>query len=267
MRAKNQRKPLLFKARDVELEKSQPTETSVAAASAHELSGEIASIQKRLLLSQYLYLSSLLIAVILAILYATLLYPSLPKLLLAAIVNIMLWPGILLHRQATSQLTRIDNLHAIGPLLESYGFVDRASRSLTEKMLIRLLPRLQASDASLLSPSQRDTLHTILHSKNRDLVLVAIQAIEQAGNTSAIPHIEPLAKGRGKAAQDSEVRRTAQWCLTALQARAAGRQDTETLLRPSDITASPDGSLLRPVESSADKDPQQLLRPGPTEQR
>ncbi|MCW3051767.1 MAG: hypothetical protein JWN14_937, partial [Chthonomonadales bacterium] len=54
------------------------------------------------------------------------------------------------HQAATATLSRFDDIRAVGPLAEALEFPHHEVQPVSERALIRLLPRLQASDASLL---------------------------------------------------------------------------------------------------------------------
>ncbi len=94
---------------------------------------------------------------------------------------------------AAMALSQCDDVRAIGPLSEALEFQERDIRPLASRALIRLLPRLQASDASLLSAAQRSCLNRALTGSNVALTLAILKAWEQVGDTAAIPAVQNLA--------------------------------------------------------------------------
>ena len=185
---------------------------------------------------------------------------------LGAITAIIM--GYYAQTRAKEAIRNIDALgipQTVGVLLEVYGANGRFILGDTRPTLTRLLPRLQATDASLLTPGQRKLLYTILSSSDRypwyksywsaDLKIAILSALEQIGDEKAVPHVAKLAR----TARNPQVRVAAQECLPFLQQRAEQTRIEQTLLRASMSTDSPD-MLLRPTIAVAPTEPQQLLR-------
>ena len=98
------------------------------------------------------------------------------------------------HKEAVSELTRIEDIRAVGPLAESLAIEDKRVRPLIHAALIRLLPRLQSSDAALLTLEGRACLNDALDEKNEMLTLAILKAYEQVGDETALPYVEKLAE-------------------------------------------------------------------------
>jgi hypothetical protein len=161
---------------------------------------------------------------------------------------------------AVRLLARYEDVRVLGPLLDVLDSVDRETGEIVERALIHLLPRLRASDASLLSESHYHRLYRALSSHKAELILAILQALEQVGDHRAIPYVQPLADGQGSAATNWHVHVAAQECLPSLRERAQQEDVASTLLRASDIVPSGPDVLLRPAGGASETNPQQLLR-------
>jgi len=77
----------------------------------------------------------------------------------------------------------------------------------------------------------------------------------------AIPYVEKLAAGEGRAAKDSRVREAAEACLPFLRQRAEQERSRQTLLlRAAGVAGAPPDVLLRPASGATETEPQHLLR-------
>lgn len=165
------------------------------------------------------------------------------------------------QKNATQKLAEFEDIRIVGPLAEALEFNDKNIRTVTEEALIKLLPRLQASDAHLLNEDQRACLNRALKGKNTQLVLAILKAYEQVGDEKALPFVEKLAEGEGRSGKDARVQAEAIECLPHLKARIEQQRASQTLLRASDAIATPPEVLLRPAEATvSDTPPEQLLR-------
>jgi hypothetical protein len=166
------------------------------------------------------------------------------------------------QQTAALALSRFDDIRAIGPLAEALEFQERDIRPIARRALIRLLPRLQASDAPLLSPAHRAILNRALGYGSAALILAILKAWEQVGDADAIPEVQNLAEGHGEGGQISEVVRAAKECLAVLRESVDRQQTSSQLLRPADANLTPTDILLRPATPHASTEsPEQLLRP------
>jgi hypothetical protein len=168
------------------------------------------------------------------------------------------------QRNATVALTRYDDIRAVGALADGLGFEQQYLRIVVEQPLIRLLPRLHASDAHLLNKSQRDILNRQLDrmSANPDLIKAILLAWQQVGDQNALLNVKHLAANRFRS---PEIRRAAQDCLPFLAQRVAEQNAANTLLRAAGDTATSPGELLRPAHGSTVICADELLRAAGTE--
>jgi len=165
-------------------------------------------------------------------------------------------------KSAAVSIARFDDVRAVGPLAQALWFKDRRVASIASGALIRLLPRLQASDAFLLSPAQRSCMNRALRGKNIELTMAILKAWEQVGDADAIPEVENLAEGRGKGGRFSKVVEAAKACLPFLRQSAERQRIGAQLLRPANGNLTPTDTLLRPALPHTSTEPsEQLLRP------
>lgn len=172
------------------------------------------------------------------------------------------------QKAATKVLAQYDDVRGVGLLVEMLGFnLEKDLRAEIEMALIRLLPRLQASDASLLNAGQRAVLNFFLARKRApkgrtELTIAILKALEQVGDDKSLSIVTILAEGQGSAAADDAVQVAARECLPFLRRRVELQHAGEQLLRASSYdagTTAPD-ELLRPASSSGETEPEQLLR-------
>jgi hypothetical protein len=175
---------------------------------------------------------------------------------------------IALHQRAIGRrLAKLNTPQVVGPLLDVLATSSNLFRwSEIKRALIRLLPRLQATDVKWLTPDQRDYLLTLLrHDEGwpfygrlwgADLKVAILKALEQVGDARAIPYVKHMSRS-----SKSEAVRIAAWdCLPALHANARRMPVEQSLLRASSPPASTE-TLLRPAASGIEVEPEQLLRP------
>lgn len=163
-----------------------------------------------------------------------------------------------------SIVSNLDDKRLVGPLLQAQRYHE--VRSAIQTALLHLLPQLQHTDAFLLKDAERTLLYQSLNSTNPEYVLTVLKALEQVGDSKALPYVEKLVYPADK--QDKQNKRNeavvqaAQECLVFLQQRIERQQISQSLLRPSDkATAVPD-TLLRSASATQDTEPAQLLRAG-----
>lgn len=148
-------------------------------------------------------------------------------------------------------------------------FLDRSGNSYWMKrgrpLLIRLLPKLQRTDAIHFPSSAQTRLHEILDSVDSDLTLAVLKALPQIGTIAALPHVELHAQGRTWFWQNAAIRHAAQECYTVLKMRAdTVKEPDRTLLRASSAPIS-EQTLLRPALPGSEIDTAHLLRAHPSE--
>jgi hypothetical protein len=169
--------------------------------------------------------------------------------------------------KTSDAMAKSADVRMVGPLIEAYSSLNLAEyRDPVREALIRLLSRLQSSDARVLTEEHRHALNRVLGSgtlssgkENNRLIIAILKAYEQVGDESALPFVERLAEGE-KAGKNREVREAAQACLPFLQERVELERSRQTLLRAASASDTPSDVLLRPASGALEADPQQLLR-------
>jgi hypothetical protein len=171
-------------------------------------------------------------------------------------------------RQANKVIANINDLKLIGPLAEALD----AERFLKPKPVVaalrRLLPRLQASDADLLTREQRVCLYRSINRQpmrgynlyDKELAVDILKALQQVGDKEALPHVQRAAKW----SRDKNIHHAANDCLQFLLEKAEAFKRSEQYLRPSSVSAVQTGqadALLRPASAGTEPTaPEQLLR-------
>jgi hypothetical protein len=144
--------------------------------------------------------------------------------------------------EVAAALLGLDDPRAAGPIAEA---LDRAeTRWLAEEVLIRLLPRLRASDADRLNEAQRASLYRNLRRGNTRFILACLQALRQVGDESAVGHVKRLTEQKGWSAAAAQIRDAAKETLTYLEFRLQRERNRRTLLR---AAAEPTERLPRPA--------------------
>ncbi len=122
-------------------------------------------------------------------------------------------------------LKELDDVRSIGVVVTLWH--DDSGRRATfdtsprlDALLIRLLRRLEPKDGYLLNARRRRWLHEELTGYNVPLVAAILEALYQIGDGTAVRFVEPLARGRGLAAKEPQIRTAAAACLPLLRARA-----------------------------------------------
>ena len=166
--------------------------------------------------------------------------------------------------RAAQRIAHFDDLRASGPLMEALELREQTVVAAAENALSRLLPRLKASDAELITEAQRECLYRrlkIQHAPTEaEFQIVALRALEQIGDTNALSCVEALAASTNMTANATRVREAAQQCLASLKEQAEQKQNHDNLLRASSGLNVPSNALLRPAVDSPHAGPDQLLR-------
>ena len=172
-------------------------------------------------------------------------------------------------KSALESVTALDIPQAVGAFIDVFSWGGWMGAYDTRPMLIKMLPRLQASDTNLITLRQRKLLYAILSKNERipwynrywkpELKIAILRALEQIGDAKAVPVVEKVAR----TTRNAEVRQAAEECLLFLQQRAEQTRLEQTLLRAS--TPATSDMLLRPTVSTVTTEPQQLLRASNTE--
>lgn len=172
--------------------------------------------------------------------------------------------GLFRLKALMNELANSGDLRVVGPLIEIAALQDSNANPIAALLLTRLLPRLQASDAALLTDAQRAALGRTLirNGSNPDFLIAALKALEQIGDGSALAVVENLAAGKIKTADPKRVQAAAQACLPFLQTRYEQQQASQMLLRASHAFETPPDTLLRPAQGIVTTEDAELLRPG-----
>jgi hypothetical protein len=183
---------------------------------------------------------------------------------MVAVIVMMSW---LLHavfpyetKRALKGAAELEDIRLVGPLVELLKFEDAGIKRLAGETLIKLLPRLNASDAGLLNAEQRALLCKALMARvNAESFRIAIlKAFEQVGDSSCLAAVQRLADGEVVKEAEARVRDTARECVPFLQARLDQEKAAQSLLRPS-AAGHCSETLLHPVTASP-AEPALLLR-------
>ena len=162
-----------------------------------------------------------------------------------------------------AKLGSVDNVEAVGPLAEMVAWPDERIRSMAIAALTRLLPRMRSSDTQLLSPVQRSILYSCLTPANArryaEFQIALLSALEQVGDTDALPFVQSLAGERPSTLRERQVVEAANACLPYLEGCAHQNRNTQILLRPISDTVL-DANLLRPARTQIDINPDLLVR-------
>jgi len=165
-----------------------------------------------------------------------------------------------------------EDVRAAGPLAQiclSAPFTSMFDIAATP--LLRLLPRLKASDARYVSDDQMQALLGLLAPRNQymismrsmpELPLAILKTLEQIGDSRAIEPVKRLTTGRG----NRRYHKAAQECLQYLEQHGEERNRNRSLLLPSSLETGPK-MLLRAATRQAEAQPEQLLRAAIDEER
>lgn len=184
-------------------------------------------------------------------------------------------------KQISQALARLDDIRTVGPLIDTLKMDYRDIHRVSTNALIKLLPRLQANDADLLTAEQRAVLCRKLsripiraarderdlsqdaYTRAISLRIAILQAFAQVGDSGALPIVEWLAQIEAMTEDERRIQEAAQACLPTLRLRVEQEQNDQTLLRAADVSGADAKTLLRTFEGSQETVPEQLLRPGP----
>jgi hypothetical protein len=166
--------------------------------------------------------------------------------------------------EAALKLARYDDVRAVGPLAEVLEWPNAEMRDVAADALTSLLPRLRASDVSLLNAQQRACLYRKLtpgHARSHlDLQIAILKALQQVGDDAAVRPVERLANMFAVTQRQRYLKQAAEECLLFLRERADLTRASQTLLRASSrVTTSPD-LLLRAATDGPETPQEQLLR-------
>ncbi len=161
-------------------------------------------------------------------------------------------------------LAQYDDVRAITPLIYALGWSNRRTQIVVASALTRLLPKLKASDASLLPFTQQKRLCALLTDRvartNPDLAVAILNALEQVGDVRLAPVVQKQAEANASTQAQRRVRLAAENCLMYLLDRGEQERSSNMLLRPARGSSVHDSNLLRPATGKQEADPGLLLR-------
>ncbi len=167
------------------------------------------------------------------------------------------------QQRLADRLARMEDVRAIGQLAEIQAWPDARMARMARAGLIRLLPQMQAGDARLLDVRQRAFLYQRLRLSearaNPEFLLAILKALEQIGDTDAVPYVEALAHSEPPTLRERQVKQAAEECLPYLLECAQHNRDSQVLLRAS-AGSEPPERLLRPLRPSTAPESERLLR-------
>jgi len=165
-----------------------------------------------------------------------------------------------LQKNAAGALARYDDVRGVGFLAEALEYGDKGIEREAETALVRLLPRLRATDHALLNEPQRRCLdRALVKRRNPELALAILAAYEQVGDEKSVEVVERIASGQIPAIKDRRIIERAAEVLPALRHRAELVRAAQTLLRPADKADA--DILLRPASGPPTGPIETLLRP------
>ena len=159
-------------------------------------------------------------------------------------------------------VARVKDPLAVDPLLAYLFRLPSPADEFIAKALRRLLPKLSNEHRGMLHPYARASLNRIIAESNRfdtDFILTVLEALKSVGDESALKAPEELARGPIVSDRDRRIHVAALDTLAVIRRREEWLRQPETLLRPS--TAAPEEVLLRPLESTPQRDYSRLWRP------
>lgn len=177
------------------------------------------------------------------------------------------------YRKTTAALAAVDDIRMVGPLLDRLrpNAKARRTRRVVTQALTRLLPRLKASDAPLLTTEQKGRLahhldRLALFQRDKEFQIVILRALEQVGDAQAVPVVEKMVQRTPRWEAQERVHRAAVECLPFLLQRAEEEQSRSTLLRSAGAPETNFDELLLPAAGVEAANASQLLRADPRQQ-
>lgn len=169
------------------------------------------------------------------------------------------------HRKLARELAGLEDVREIGRLVDAMSWPDREIIAVSEAALTRLLPRLHATDAALLTEQHRHVLYArldITQARDHASFLVALlRALEQVGDQRALSPVQALAAWQPYSKSQRAVHDAAKECLPYLEERVNLQNSSQTLLRASAPSEDRFGeTLLKPAGSTVATDQALLLR-------
>jgi hypothetical protein len=161
------------------------------------------------------------------------------------------------QKDSLERLAELNDVRSVPALITALSWSDiRELEPIVHSGLIRLLPKLRAADAEMLTWNHRAILRRNLRNQDSDLVMAILRALEVIGNPDDIHVVDILAIQSAGTGAELRVAEAARACLRKLEAKFL--EPGHTLLRIPDESAPP---LLRPAGGPSSSDSDRLLRP------
>lgn len=188
--------------------------------------------------------------------------------LLVCCLLCMVMSGILIPHTDSKPLTILaeaPDVIMIGPLLEVLEAAPEVKARKIHVLLTLLLPRLCATDATLLNRRQRHVLYDalLLGDADRELeyLQAVLQAVTQIGDREVLSCLRQIVQRGAVTEGQQSLLTVASECLRVAEARQAQQHIRDSLLRASCVE-EPAAELLRAARPALETAPQTLLRPG-----
>lgn len=170
-------------------------------------------------------------------------------------------------------LARCENTDHVGELISALEIPEKDVQDSVRPALLRLLPRLRASDSHLIDVEMRATLRRFLTGKltwlrkgttniatDTSLAIGILEALRQVGDNSFIELVTQIANSKGRWI-DPRVAIAAQECLPYLEQISRQARASSELLRGSEANIlSGADTLVRAVVAPTDLHEAELLR-------
>ena len=184
----------------------------------------------------------------------------------SSIIWASFWQQSEKHKQAMIALVDDEVVTSVGALSEILKMHDREIAFLVRQALTKILPKLRASEASLLNSYQRTVLRTALNrhkygksDEYTDFQVAVLKSYEQIGGEDDIDTVTQIAAST--MIYDLRVKAAAIECLPYLNQRIVEVKEKDELLRASSFAEIPNRELLRPAQGVGDTPAIDLLRP------
>ena len=194
---------------------------------------------------------------------------ALPALLLPLLMTVYARKLRKRTQKTTGKIDALEDLTLVGPLAEVLAIDDLAVRRMAKANLTRLLPRLRASDVTLLNAYQRKHLNRFVgahlfeighrdirelwskqaRQRDTEFQLAILKAYEQVGDAESLPFVKSIAHPIAQQARivPVEAVEAANRCLPFLIDLAEQDRASKQLLRPSSASDVLPDTLLRPA--------------------
>ena len=126
-------------------------------------------------------------------------------------------------------------------------------------MLKKLLPLLTPSESQMLTPDQKEKIFYCHYSKDKDLVMKAITALNNVGDKNTLQLLKKSSRRGFTSGRGHEISQALEDCIVHLEQHLSSKEIESQLLRPAPSSAQSD-LLLRPAIQKPDEDTNTLLR-------